>query len=126
MQLLRMMTKMRHKYGNAKLSKPTDQRIALLRSIALGLFKNKRVFTTLHRAKATVPLVEKVVTLAKKQDLHSRRQALQIIPDATVIKEVFESLGNKFADRPGGYTRIVKAGFRQGDGAQRVLLEFVD
>jgi len=117
---------MRHRKGNKKLGKPTDQRIALLRSIVRSLFLENRIKTTDVRAKAAKRLAEKLITLAKCGDVHSRRQAIKLLPDKDVVRGIFSDLGAKYADRKGGYTRVVKLGFRRGDGAAVSLLELVD
>ncbi|MEK7298465.1 MAG: 50S ribosomal protein L17 [Candidatus Margulisiibacteriota bacterium] len=116
---------MRHRRGNAKLGRPTDQRLAMIRSLVKGLFENGRIETTVDRAKAARRVAEQLVTLGKKGDLTSRRRALQILPNADVVKLIFAETAPRFSDRPGGYTRIVRTGFRRGDAAEMSLLEFV-
>ena len=117
---------MRHKRGNKKLGKPTDQRVALLRSLALSLIQNNRIKTTDTRAKATKRYVEKLVTFAKKGTLASRREALKLMPNGVAVRKLFDELSEKYKGRNGGYTRIIKLGERRGDSATISLLEFVD
>ena len=116
---------MRHQRGNKKLSKPTDQRIALLRSLSLSLITNHKIKTTDIRAKETQKYVEKIITLGKKGSLHHYRQALQLLPNKTAIKKVFDSVAKDYANKNGGYTRIIKLGTRRGDGVPVSLIEFV-
>lgn len=116
---------MRHKKGNRKLSKPTDQRIALLRSLTLSLITHEKIKTTDVRAKETQKYVERIITLAKKGDLHARRQALKLLPNKDAVKKLFDSVSEKYNDRNGGYTRLVKLGFRRGDSSPVSLLELV-
>ena len=113
---------MRHKKGNRKLSKPTDQRIALLRSLTLSLITHEKIKTTDVRAKETQKYVERIITLAKKGDLHARRQALKLLPNQDAVKKLFDSVSEKYNDRNGGYTRLVKLGFRRGDASPVSLL----
>lgn len=115
---------MRHRRGYRKLGKATDQRLALLRSLALALFQHNRIQTTVIRAREVRRLVERVVTLAKRGDLPSRRRAVALIPNRRVIGDVFSATG-RFADREGGYTRIVPVGFRRGDSAPLAILELI-
>ncbi len=116
---------MRHGRGNKKLGKPTDQRLALLKGLVRSLIMYNRIETTDTRAKEAQKLAEKLITLAKEGSVHSRRQALKILPDKDIVKELFSNLATKFSDRNGGYTRVVKLGFRRGDAAPVSLLEFV-
>ena len=116
---------MRHKKGNHKLSKPTDQRIALLRSLALSFITHEKIKTTDVRAKETQRYIERLITLAKKGDLHSRRQALKLLPNTEAVKKVFDVISKKYTERNGGYTRLIKLGFRRGDASPVSLLEFV-
>lgn len=116
---------MRHRYGNKKLGRPTDQRIALLRSLVRSLIINGRIETTDARAKEARRYAESLVTLAKEGSLHSRRLALQLLNDKDVIKRLFDSVAPSFSDRPGGYTKITKLRIRRGDAAVISQLEFV-
>lgn len=117
---------MRHRKGNRKLSRPTDQRIALLRGLVKSLFEHSKIQTTDTRAKEARKMAEKLITLSKRGDVHARRLALQTLPNKTVVKELFNNIGKKYDERKGGYTRIIKVGFRKGDGAPVSILELVD
>ena len=117
---------MRHLKGNKKLSKPTDQRLALLRAIVKSLVEHKRIKTTDTRAKEARRLAETLVTYGKDGSLHSRRLALKLLPNKAVIDCVFKDLAPRYKDRNGGYTRLTKVGFRQGDAATLSLLEFLE
>jgi large subunit ribosomal protein L17 len=117
---------MRHQKGNAKLGKPTDQRIALLKSLVTSLITHKKIMTTDTRAKAAQKVAEQLITLGKKGQLHHRRLALRIIKDKALVKELFDTIAPSFVNRNGGYTRVIKAGFRRGDAAPVSILEFVD
>lgn len=116
---------MRHLVKGKKLRRNTAQRRALLRSLVTSFLEKERINTTLAKAKATRPLAEKMITLAKKNTLHTRRQALRFIYKKPVVKKLFEELGPRFSERPGGYTRIVKVGPRTGDGAEMAILELI-
>ena len=109
-----------------KLGINMSQRKALLRNIVTSLLKHGRIETTEARAKEMHSLAEKMITLGKRGDLAARRQAMEFLLDETVVKELFDNIGPKYADRQGGYTRIVRTGFRRGDAAQMVLVELVD
>ncbi|MBS4537326.1 50S ribosomal protein L17 [Clostridium sp. D2Q-11] len=108
-----------------KLGRPTDHRKAMLRNLVTSLLREGRIETTVTRAKETRRLAEKMITLAKKGDLHARRQALSFIYDETVVKNLFEEIAPKYEDRNGGYTRIMKLGPRRGDGSEMVIIELV-
>ena len=114
-----------HRIKGKKLSRDSAQRKALLRSLVTSFLEKERIRTTLAKAKATRPVAEKMITLAKKNSLHSRRLALRFIYKREVVKKLFEEIGPRFSERPGGYTRIVKIGPRAGDGAEMALLELV-
>ncbi len=116
---------MRHRKGNKKLSKPTDQRIALLRSLSISLIEHEKIKTTDTRAKETQKYVERIITLGKDGSLHARRQALQLLPNKSAVKKVFDTLAANYKERSGGYTRLIKLGFRQGDSSPVSLIEFV-
>jgi large subunit ribosomal protein L17 len=116
---------MRHLVKGKKLQRNSAQRQALLRNQVTSFLEKERITTTLAKAKATRPLAEKMITLAKKDTLHSRRQALRFIYKRIVVKKLFEELGPRFSERPGGYTRIVKVGPRAGDGAEMAVLELI-
>ena len=108
---------MRHQIDHRKLGRTTEHRIAMLRNQAISLFKHDRIQTTLEKAKELRRFAEKLITLAKKDTLHARRIAAQDVHDPDVLKKLFATLGPLYATRPGGYTRIVKLGWRKGDGA---------
>lgn len=116
---------MRHQVSGKKLGRNTSQRKALLRSLVTSFVEKERIRTTLAKAKATRPIAEKMITLAKTNSLHTRRQALQYIYKKEAVKKLFEDIGPRFMERPGGYTRIIKLGPRAGDGAEMAILELV-
>lgn len=117
---------MRHRNHRGRLSRPTGPRLALLRALAISLITQERIRTTEAKAKVLRPIVEKLVTLGKKGDLHLRRQAFAMLQRKGVVHKLFTELGPRFAERPGGYTRIVRDGQRHGDGAWMAYIEFVD
>src|SRR5262249_47680041 len=117
---------MRHKRGGSKLGRLTAHRWALFRNLLTGLFIHERITTTLAKAKAVRPLADHLVTLAKEDTLHARRQALTLIPEVSVVRKLFDTVGARYTDRRGGYTRIVPIGTRRGDAAPVVILELVD
>ena len=108
-----------------KLNLPTDQRMALLRGLVTSLLENGRIETTVTRAKETRSLAEKMITLGKTNTLHSRRQALAFITKEDVVKKLFDEIAPKYADRNGGYTRILQTGPRRGDAAPMAIIELV-
>jgi len=116
---------MRHQLSGKKLGRNSSQRKALLRSLVTSFVQKERIRTTLSKAKATRPIAEKMITLAKTNSLHTRRQALQYIYNKDAVKKLFEDIGPRFTERPGGYTRIIKLGPRAGDGAEMAILELV-
>jgi large subunit ribosomal protein L17 len=109
-----------------KLGRTTEHRIAMLRNQAVSLMKHDRIRTTLEKAKELKRFVEKLITLAKEDTLHSRRMAARHVHDPAALKKLFATLGPLYAQRPGGYTRILKLGDRKGDGAQLAIVELVD
>jgi len=111
--------------GYRKLGRPTAHRKSMLRNIVTDLFREGRISTTNFRAKEARRAAEKMITLAKRGDLHARRQVLAYVYDETVVKKLFDEIAPKYAAREGGYTRILKLGPRQGDGAEVVFLELV-
>ncbi|MFZ5591284.1 MAG: 50S ribosomal protein L17 [Bacillota bacterium] len=111
--------------GYRKLGVNTGHRKAMLRNLVSSLIKEERIQTTESRAKEVKRLADKMVTLAKRGDLHARRQALAYIYDEDVVRKLFDTVGPRYADRNGGYTRIVRTGFRRGDAAPLVVLELV-
>lgn len=110
---------------NRKLGRTSDQRKAMLRAMVTYLLENGQIKTTVTRAKEVAPVAEKMITLAKKNDLASYRQALGFITKEDVAKKVFQELGPKYADRNGGYTRIVRIGPRRGDAAEMAIIQLV-
>lgn len=117
---------MRHGRAGFKLGRLTAHRWALFRNLLVALFRHERIMTTEAKAKAVRGLADQMVTLAKRDNLHARRQVLSMVPDAAVVKRLFDTIAARFGDRHGGYTRIIKAGTRPGDRAPMVLLELVD
>ncbi len=116
---------MRHLVKRKRLGRNTAHRRALLRNLVTSFLEKERIRTTLAKAKATRPLAEKMITLARKDTLHAKRQALRFIFKKPVVKKLFEELGPRFSERPGGYTRIIKIGPRAGDGADMAVLELI-
>ena len=117
---------MRHAKAGRKLNRTHSHRKALLGNMAVALIKHEQIVTTLPKAKELRPFVEKLITLGKKGDLHARRQAYAKLPDNEWAAKLFDTLAERYADRQGGYTRIMKAGFRYGDNAPLAVIEFVD
>lgn len=115
---------MRHRKGNKKVGRPTDQRLAILNSQAAALIKHGKIKLTLTRAKETRRIAEKLISLAKRNDLNARRKAARIIKDKEVLKVLF-SLGQRYEGRPGGFTRIIRTGSRHGDAAPMAVLELL-
>ncbi len=111
--------------GYRKLGRPTDQRRAMLRNLVTSFLKHGKIETTETRAKETRSLAEKMVTLAKRGDLHARRQVLAFVTEEDVVTKLFDEIAPKYAERNGGYTRMYKVGPRRGDGAEVVILELV-
>ena len=116
---------MRHKVAGFKLKRPVDSRNSLLRNLITSVIEHERIVTTVPKAKAVRPWVEKMITLAKEDTLHSRRQAAMILRTPASVKKLFDTLGTRFGQRNGGYTRITKLGPRKGDGAEQAMLELV-
>jgi len=116
---------MRHRVAGRRLSRSTSHRRALYRNLVTDLLRYNKVVTTEAKAKEVRPLAEKVITMGKQGTLHARRQALSFVLDKKVVDKVFEEVGPRYLDRPGGYTRMVKLGPRLGDGAPMVQLELV-
>lgn len=119
---------MRHRSSGRKLGKTSAHRTAMFANMAAALIKHEQIKTTLPKAKELRPVVEKLVTLSRRgaSDLHARRQALAAIRDADQVRKLFDVIGPRYAGRPGGYTRVLKAGFRHGDNAAMAYIEFVD
>jgi large subunit ribosomal protein L17 len=116
---------MRHGKSGSKLGRNPAHRRATLRNLVTNVIEKERITTTVTRAKAARPLVEKMITLGKRDSLHTRRQAAAYLLTPGATKKLFEDLAPRFAERPGGYTRIIQAGFRIGDGAQLAILELL-
>ena len=116
---------MRHLSQGRKLGRTTAHRQALLRNLVTSFLEKERVTTTVAKAKETRPLAEKMITLAKRNTLHARRQALAFVTKESVVRKLFDKLGPRFSERPGGYIRIVKLGTRAGDGADMAVIELV-
>lgn len=117
---------MRHRMAHRKLGRRPSHRRALLRNLAATLIEHGHLRTTLAKAKEVRPFVERLVTLGRRSDLAARRRALQILPRKQVVRHLFSDVAPRFQERPGGYTRILKLGPRQGDGAPMARIEFVD
>jgi large subunit ribosomal protein L17 len=117
---------MQHNRAGRKLGRTSSHRRALFRNQLASLFFHERITTTLHKAKDLRPLAEKMVTLGKRGGLHAKRLALKNIYDPAAVTRLFEEIAPRFSTRPGGYTRILKLGRRQGDGAEMAILEFID
>ena len=117
---------MRHGNAHRKLNRTAEHRKAMFANMAAALIKHEQIVTTLPKAKDLRPIVEKLVTLGKRGDLHARRQAVAEIRDVPMVKKLFEVIGPRYKERNGGYCRILKAGFRYGDSAPVAVIEFVD
>ena len=116
---------MRHGMVNRKLGRTSSHRNAMFRNQLSSLISNERIVTTLPKAKELRPLIEKLITLGKNDSVHARRQAAHIVSDDSLVAKLFETIGPRFSERPGGYTRIIKLGARRGDAAEMAILEFV-
>jgi large subunit ribosomal protein L17 len=117
---------MRHGNAHRKLSRKPEHRKAMFANMAAALIKHEQITTTLPKAKELRPVVEKLITLGKRGGLHARRQAISQIRDLAMVKKLFDVLGPRYKERNGGYTRVLKAGFRYGDNAAVAVIEFVD
>ena len=117
---------MRHRKAGRKLGRSSGHRKALYRNLIIELFRHERIKTTEAKAKAIRPLAEKLITLGKRGDLHARRLAAARLNDPFAVKKLFDELAPRYEDRPGGYTRILKLGRRQGDGAEMAIIELVE
>jgi len=117
---------MRHGKVYRKLNRTAEHRRAMFANMAAALIKHEQIITTLPKAKDLRPIVEKLVTLGKRGGLHARRQAIAELRDVAMVKKLFEVLAPRYKERDGGYTRVLKAGFRNGDSAPRAVIEFVD
>jgi len=117
---------MRHQNSGRKLNRTASHRKAMFANMAASLILHEQIVTTLPKAKEIRPIVEKLVTLGKRGDLHARRQAISQIRDVAVVSKLFDAIASRYASRNGGYLRIMKAGFRHGDNAPLAVIEFVD
>lgn len=117
---------MRHGYTRRKLGRTSAHRTAMFANMSASLIKHEQIVTTLPKAKELRPFVEKLVTLAKRGDLHARRQAISQVRDIAQVGKLFATLGPRYQSRQGGYIRVLKAGFRHGDNAAMAVIEFVD
>src|SRR4029079_4149116 len=116
---------MRHKISGFKLKRDAGSRKALLKGLVTSVIEHERVVTTVTKAKAVRPLGEKMIPLAKRDTLHTRRQAAAFLETPAAVKKLFDKLGTRFGQRNGGYTRVVRLGWRKGDGAEQAMLELV-
>ncbi len=117
---------MNHGKSHRKFNRRSDHRRSMLANLAASLIKHEQITTTLPKAKDLRPIVEKLVTLGKRGGLHARRQAISEMRDIAMVKKLFEVIGPRYKERNGGYTRVMKAGFRYGDSAPVAVIEFVD
>ena len=117
---------MRHRNSGRKLNRTSSHRRAMFRNMATALLKHEQIKTTLPKAKELGPVVEQMITLGKRGNLHSRRQALSYLKDEAIVRKLFEGLAERYESRAGGYTRVLKAGFRYGDSAPMAYIELVD
>jgi len=116
---------MAHRIAGRKLGRPTDHRLAMLRNQVTDLLRHEKIVTTEAKAREVRGIAERVITWGKRGSLHARRQVLRIVTDKDTVKKLFDDLGPRFADRPGGYTRITKLGLRHGDASRMAQLELV-
>ena len=117
---------MRHGFRGRRFNRSAEHRKAMFANMSAALIKHEQIVTTLPKAKDLRPVVEKLITLGKRGDLHARRNAMSELRDADMVRKLFAVLGPRYAARPGGYTRVLKAGFRPGDNAPMAVLELVD
>jgi large subunit ribosomal protein L17 len=117
---------MRHGFRGRRFNRTTEHRKAMFANMAAALIKHEQIVTTLPKAKDLRPVVEKLITMGKRGDLHARRLAMSKLRDEAMVKKLFDVLGKRYQDRNGGYTRVLKAGFRYGDNAPLAVIEFVD
>lgn len=117
---------MRHRNAGRKLGRTTAHREMLLRNLVTSLFRYEKIVTTEAKAKELRKLADKVITLAKRGDLHARRQAAEVVQDEDVLKKLFDAIGSRYKDRNGGYTRLTKLEYRMGDGAPLTAIELVE
>jgi large subunit ribosomal protein L17 len=117
---------MRHGFRGRRFNRTVEHRKAMFANMAAALIKHEQIVTTLPKAKDLRPVVEKLITVGRRGDLHARRLAMSQIRDDAMVKKLFEVLGPRYKERPGGYCRVLKAGFRYGDNAPMAVIEFVD
>ena len=117
---------MKHKIKGKKLNRTSSHRKALFKNMAQAIIKHEQIITTLSKAKTMKPVVDKLITLAKKGSLHAKRQAYSKLRDDKMVTKLFGTLATRYADRAGGYTRVLKAGYRYGDAAAMAVIELVD
>jgi len=117
---------MRHGFRGRRFNRTTEHRKAMFANMAAALIKHEQIVTTLPKAKDLRPVVEKLITMGKRGDMHARRLAMSKLRDEAMVKKLFDVLGKRYGDRNGGYTRVLKAGFRYGDNAPMAVIEFVD
>jgi large subunit ribosomal protein L17 len=117
---------MRHGFRGRRFNRTAEHRKAMFANMSAALIKHEQIVTTLPKAKDLRPVVEKLITLGKRGDLHARRLAMSSLRDDAMVKKLFEVIGPRYKERPGGYTRVLKAGFRYGDNAPMAVIEFVD
>jgi large subunit ribosomal protein L17 len=117
---------MRHGFRGRRFNRTTEHRKAMFANMAAALIKHEQIVTTLPKAKDLRPVVEKLITMGKRGDMHARRLAMSKLRDEAMVKKLFDVLGKRYQDRQGGYTRVLKAGFRYGDNAPLAVIEFVD
>ena len=117
---------MKHKIKGKKLNRTSSHRKALFKNMAQAIIKHEQIITTLPKAKTMKPIVDKLITLAKKGSLHAKRQAYSKLRDDKMVTKLFGTLATRYADRAGGYTRVLKAGYRYGDAAAMAVIELVD
>ena len=117
---------MRHGNHGRKLGRPSQHRKAMLANMAASLIKHEQIETTLPKAKELRPVTEKLITLGKRGGLHARRQALAFLGDTKIVEKLFTTLSQRYADRAGGYSRVMKAGFRYGDSAPMAVIELIE
>jgi len=117
---------MRHRLAGRKLNRTSSHRKAMFRNMAAALIKHEQIETTLPKAKELRSVADRLITLGKRGGLHARRQALSVIADTALVEKLFSTLAERYSDRPGGYTRVLKAGYRYGDSAPMGVIELVD
>lgn len=117
---------MKHRLKGKKLNRTSSHRKALFKNMAQAIIKHEQIITTLPKAKTMKPIIDKLITLGKKGNLHARRQAFSKLRDEGMVSKLFDTLASRYAERNGGYTRVIKAGFRYGDAAAMAVIELVD